>query len=131
VYAEAVDLNLGRMTAATFSEHPLPLSVGGSVELDRITAEVRADGALWMLALVELGDVVRMGRPAGMARRLEEGISAVRDDLGPMSGMLVFDCILRRLESQGQGTADPWESYWRPPARRGSARTASSSTACP
>ena len=104
-YAEAVGLGLDRLTSVTFSQHPLLLAAGGASWV-RSIAEVRTDGALKMFARVDLGDVLRLGRSTGMYERLDEGISAVRDDLGTLSGMLVFDCILRRLEAEEHGMAD-------------------------
>jgi hypothetical protein len=104
-YAEAVGLTAGQLTRVVFSRHPLLLAAGGGSWI-RSIAEVRDDGALRMLARVDLGDVLRVGRSTGMMERLRDGIAAVRDDLGSLSGMLVFDCVLRRLESEEHGVAD-------------------------
>ena len=104
-YAEAVGVRRDQMTPVVFSQHPLLLTAGGSSWV-RSIAEVRDDGALRMFARVDLGDVLRLGRSTDMVEKLRDGIDAVRDDLGSLSGMLVFDCVLRRLESEEHGVAD-------------------------
>ncbi|MFG1610348.1 FIST N-terminal domain-containing protein [Actinoplanes sp. NPDC049265] len=104
-YAEAVGVGRDQMTPVVFSQHPLLLAAGGASWV-RSIAEVRDDGALRMFARVDLGDVLRLGRSTGMVERLQEGIAEVRDDLGSLSGMLVFDCILRRLESEEHGLSE-------------------------
>ncbi|MEV6632019.1 FIST N-terminal domain-containing protein [Actinoplanes sp. NPDC051470] len=104
-YADAVNQPLQHITPATFSRHPLLLGAGGSSWV-RSIAEARPDGSLRMLARVDLGDVLRLGESTGMLERLDEGIAAVRADLGSLGGMLVFDCVLRRLESEERGLAD-------------------------
>lgn len=104
-YAEAVHADPGTLTAATFSEHPLMLSAGGSSWI-RSIAGVGSDDTLHMFARIDLGDVLRVGHSAGMVDKLEEQFAAVSAELGSLSGMLVFDCILRRLESENHGWAD-------------------------
>lgn len=59
-----------------------------------------------MFARVDVGDVLRLGRPVGMVEKLTERFAEVVADLGSVSGMLAFDCILRRLEFEEQGVAD-------------------------
>jgi hypothetical protein len=59
-----------------------------------------------MLARVDTGDVLRLGRPVGMLEKLTERFDAVGAELGSISAMLTFDCILRRLEFEERGLAD-------------------------
>jgi hypothetical protein len=101
-YAEAIRADLETIAAATFSEHPLLLSAGGSSWI-RSVAQVGPDNTLIMFARVELGDVLRVGYSAGIMDKLQQRLGAVRTELGSLGGMLVFDCVLRRLESENQG----------------------------
>ncbi|GLY92944.1 FIST N-terminal domain-containing protein [Actinoplanes sp. NBRC 103695] len=101
-YAEAVGADLETITAATFSEHPLLLSAAGSSWI-RSVAQVGPDNTLIMFARVELGDVLRVGYSAGIMEKLQQRLGSVETELGSLSGMLAFDCVLRRLESENLG----------------------------
>jgi len=105
-YAEAVGERVDRLGPAIYSRHPLLLSAGGGSWIRSLT-EALGDGSLRLFARIELGDILRLGRSVGILERLEEGIAAVRADLGSLSGMLVFDCVLRRLEAEERGLTDP------------------------
>jgi len=59
-----------------------------------------------MFSRVDVGDVLRMGRPDAMLDRLTEQFGAVATELGSISGMLMFDRIRRRLEFEDRGMAD-------------------------
>lgn len=104
-YAEAIGVTPGLLTPATFARHPLLLIAAGSSWI-RSIAEIGPDESFSMFARVDVGDVLRVGHSAGMVDKLESRLAAVEADLGSLSGMLVFDCILRRLESEEHGTSD-------------------------
>jgi hypothetical protein len=104
-YADAVHVAVDELTPATFSEHPLLLTAGGSSWV-RSIAEIRPDGALAMFARVDLGDVLRVGHSTGMLAELDAGLTAMGADLGSLTGMLVFDCVLRRLECEHHGVTE-------------------------
>ncbi|MEV6491990.1 FIST N-terminal domain-containing protein [Actinoplanes sp. NPDC051633] len=104
-YADAVHLPRSDVTPATFSRHPLMLTAGGNSWI-RSIAELRSDGALGFFARVDLGDVLRIGASSGLLDKLDDGLRSVRAELGSLSGMLVFDCVLRRLESEEHGLTD-------------------------
>jgi hypothetical protein len=104
-YAEAVGAELADIGPTTFSTHPLLLRAGGSSWIRSIAA-VNDDGSLNMFARVDTGDVLWLGRPVGMLDKLAERFDAVGTELGSISAMLTFDCILRRLEFEERGLAD-------------------------
>jgi len=104
-YAKAVGADLADIGPTTFSTHPLLLKAGGSSWI-RSIATVNDDGSLNMFARVDTGDVLRIGRPVGMLDKLTEQFDKVGAELGSISAMITFDCILRRLEFEERGLAD-------------------------
>jgi hypothetical protein len=104
-YAEAVGMPLGEITPMTFSQHPLLLNAGGSSWV-RSIAGITGHDFLRMLARVDVGDVLRLGRPEAMLEKLRSRLDTVAVELGSISGMLVFDCVLRRLEFENEGMAE-------------------------
>jgi hypothetical protein len=97
VYAEAVGVAVAELGPAVFSAHPLILQAAGGSWIRSISA-VNDDGSLTLLAAVEVGEVLRVGRSAGIVEKLEDRLASLSDDLGGISGVLTFDCVLRRLE---------------------------------
>jgi hypothetical protein len=104
-YAEAVGTPLGEITPTTFSRHPLLLNAGGSSWV-RSIAEIAVPDSMRLFARVDVGDVLRLGRPEGMLEKLGRRLDTVAAELGSIGGMLAFDCILRRLEFENDGTAE-------------------------
>ncbi|GAA0503389.1 hypothetical protein Ade02nite_35940 [Paractinoplanes deccanensis] len=104
-YADAVGTHVTELNPTIYSKHPLLLNAGGSSWVRSIAA-ANADGSLSMFARVEVGDVLRVGRPMGMLDKLERQFTDIEAELGPISGMLAFDCVLRRLEFEEHQLAD-------------------------
>jgi hypothetical protein len=104
-YAEAVGIPLDEITPMTFSRHPLLLNAGGSSWV-RSIAEIPDHDYLRMFARVDVGDVLRLGRPEAMLEKLGSRLDTVAAELGSIGGMLAFDCILRRLEFENEGNAE-------------------------
>jgi hypothetical protein len=105
VYAEAVGVDIGQLGPAIFSAHPLVLQAAGGSWVRSITA-ANADGSLNLFAAVEVGEVLRLGRSARIVEKLEERFAALTDSLGGISGVLTFDCVLRRLEFEEHALND-------------------------
>jgi hypothetical protein len=97
VYAEAVGVGVDELGPAVFSPHPLVLQAAGGSWVRSISS-VSPDGSLSLLAAVDIGDVLRVGSSVGMIEKLEERLAALTGVLGDVSGILTFDCVLRRLE---------------------------------
>lgn len=104
-YARAAGLSVDELGPAAFSAHPLILLAAGETWV-RSVAAVHPDGSLTTLAAIHPGDVLRLGRPVGMIEKLQAEFSELTADLGGLSGVLAFDCILRRLESETRGAAE-------------------------
>jgi hypothetical protein len=101
-YAEAVGLSVDALNPTVFSTHPLMLLAAGTTWV-RSISEVHADGSLGTLAAVDVGEVLRVGRPEGMITKLEARFAEVTAELGQIGGVFAFDCVLRRLEFEELG----------------------------
>jgi hypothetical protein len=102
VYAETVGHRVEDLGPEIFSTHPLMLLAAGGTWVRSISGAL-PDGSLNTLAAVDVGDVLRIGRPVGIVEKLDERLSAVSADLGRVGGVLAFDCVLRRLELEACG----------------------------
>jgi hypothetical protein len=102
VYAEAIGIDAAGLGPAIFCAHPLVLQAAGVSWIRSITA-VHDDGSLSLLAAVDVGEVLRIGRSAGVVEKLADQFATLSDDLGGISGVLTFDCFLRRLEFEEHG----------------------------
>jgi hypothetical protein len=103
VYAEAIGHRVEDLGPEIFSTHPLMLLAAGGTWVRSISGAL-PDGSFNMLAAVDVGDVLRIGRPVGILETLDERLSAVSADLGDVGGVLAFDCVLRRLEFEARGS---------------------------
>jgi len=104
-YARAVGVGPGELSPTVFSTHPLVLRAGGGNWI-RSISRVEPDGSLRFFCVAETGAVLRLGRTRDPAHALTDQFSSLRYELGPLTGVLAFDCILRRLEFEEGGRDD-------------------------
>jgi hypothetical protein len=101
-YADVIGVPVEQLTPTVFSTYPLVLRAGGG-DWVRSISRAEPDGSLRFFCAAERGVVLRLGRSASAAEAIETTFARLRRDLGDISGMLVFDCILRRLEFEERG----------------------------
>jgi hypothetical protein len=101
-YADVVGVPVEHLTPTVFSRHPLVLRAGGG-DWVRSISRAEPDGSLRFFCAAELGSVLRLGRAGPASEAVAATFAGLRRDLGDISGMLVFDCILRRLEFEERG----------------------------
>jgi hypothetical protein len=101
-YAALVGVDVEALTPAVFSAHPLVLRAGGG-EWVRSISRQDAHHSLHFFCAAETGDVLRVGRSALAVETLASAIGELEQELGHVGGMLVLDCILRRLECTDLG----------------------------
>jgi len=104
-YAEAVGTEVELLTPEVFSTRPLLIRSGGA-EWVRSISRVEPDGSLRFFCAAERGSVLRVAHAMPPLVALENTFAQVRDELGSVDGTLVFDCVLRRLEFEGQGICE-------------------------
>jgi hypothetical protein len=101
-YARRIGSSPERLTADDFAMNSMMLTLGGEVYI-RSVRGLAPDGGLIMHSAIDEGMVVRLGRSGdtgeGIRRRF------VAEDLlaGAPAGVLLFDCMHRRLELRRQG----------------------------
>jgi hypothetical protein len=96
-YATLVGVREGELNPAIFSTHPLVLHAAGG-EWVRSISRTEPDRSLRFFCAAEPGSILRIGQSRDPVAAVLEAFGRLEHDLGGIEGMLVFDCILRRLE---------------------------------
>lgn len=98
-YARLAGLDPAHLTPMEFARHPLLLRTGRRHHVRAISG-VREDGGLQLLASIDVGTVLTLGR----AEDLTEGFSEALGRLPRKPALVLgFDCILRRLALEQAG----------------------------
>lgn len=98
-YASLAGLDPAHLTPLEFARHPLLLKMGRRHHVRAISGK-REDGGLQLLASIDVGTVLTLGR----AEDLTQGFTQALEQLpGPPALVLGFDCILRRLALEQAG----------------------------
>ncbi len=101
-YAEAIDVRVEDLGSVTFSKHPLMVRVGDNHYI-RSPQSVESDMTMGFYCALEEGVVLRIGESRQMIETLRTEVAQAQDRVKGAQAMLVFDCILRRLELEEQG----------------------------
>ena len=101
-YARLAGLDATQLTPLEFARHPLLLRTGNRNHVRAISG-VRADGGLQLLASINVGTVLTLGRAEDLVEGFAERLAQL-----PRTPALVlgFDCILRRLALEQAGFHD-------------------------
>lgn len=101
-YARLIGSPRSELNAVRFARHPLMVRVGGR-NFVRSILQAREDDSLRFACAIDVGLVLRLGRPVDMAASLSQQFDDIRQRIGPPELVLGFDCILRRLELEDKG----------------------------
>ncbi len=101
-YADALGLAPEQLDTGVFSAHPVIMRAGGSSWV-RSVSRALPDGGLAFFAAVDAGAVLRIARTLDPVDTLTSQLDVLNAELGTISGMIAFDCILRRIEFQDAG----------------------------
>ncbi|MDX2015707.1 MAG: FIST N-terminal domain-containing protein [Myxococcaceae bacterium] len=96
-FAQAIDVPVERLTPAVFARHALLVRMGGEGFV-RSIRRVEPNDALSTYCAIEEGLVLTLGRGEQLVEGLEAALDEADRAIGPLAGVLTFDCILRRLE---------------------------------
>lgn len=105
-YARAIGQDPHHLTPETFSAHPVMLLVGGEYYI-RSIQRAHDDGSLTFYCAIDNGLVLRVGQPGDIAQGYRDQADAIRRALPDLSLTIGFDCVLRRLEIEARGLAEP------------------------
>ncbi len=87
-----------QITIETLAAHPAVV-VMGDAEYVRSIQRVNPDNSLTFYCAIDIGIVIRIGYSINLVQSLEQTLNEVQQEM-PIQGMILFDCILRRVELQ-------------------------------
>jgi hypothetical protein len=97
-YAEAVGVPIGALDASVWMKHPVGLMIGGQPWI-RSPRNVTSEGHVVFYAQIRPGMEVEVMNPTDLVSDTGALIAGARAQLqGHISGAVLFNCILRRLE---------------------------------
>lgn len=105
-YAEAVGVGVENLDETVWMNHPLGLMIGGQPWI-RSPQAVTPEGHVVFYAQILPGTEVQVMEGTDLIRDTHEAIAEARLALGGhASGAVMFNCILRRLETDARGTSE-------------------------
>lgn len=102
-FARLVGLSPTELTPMIFATHPVVVRVGGQYFV-RSIARVNADESLTFFCAIDAGIVLTIAHGVDMVANLQKAFDDVRAQIGQPQLVLGCDCILRRLETEREGT---------------------------
>lgn len=112
-YAAAIGCAVEDLQTATFAAHPLMLRLGGRWFV-RSVQQRHDDGSLTFYCGIEQGLVLSMGKAGDLATDLRNELRTLISKKGSIEAIIVFDCILRRIDAQGNGLLPTLEKILAP-----------------
>ena len=104
-YAFALGIHEEDLTPMAFSEHPLGLTVGNRYFI-RSVLKKNKDKSLSFACAIETGLVLSLANRLSYFEESSKLFDNLQSKIGPLGGVLCFECILRRLEVLGKAPAD-------------------------
>ena len=102
-FAEAIGVPVAELGPDHISSNPVLLRAAGENWV-RSISRVLPDGSLQFFAAIDTGAVLRLGCSGDAERSLRERLDSIGSELGtPVTGVLAFDCILRRVDFTRSG----------------------------
>lgn len=101
-YAAALGLRASELGPRHFACHPLLLNLGEQL-FPRAIRQQESDGSLRMAAALEEGLVLSIARSPDPVAALERTFAEVERQIPEPTALLVFDCVLRRVELEARG----------------------------
>ena len=102
-YAETLGVEVEELSSLLLSKNPMIMLVGGE-QYVRSVGRVNADHSLGFSCALEEGLVLTVGESGDPLAALQRGFEGARERIGTAEVVLGFDCVLRRLEFEHDGT---------------------------
>lgn len=96
-YARVLNASGVNLDASHFATSPVVVMIDGTNYV-RSIRQANDDGSLTFFCAIEEGLVFRVAKGVGLLDNLTEKMGRLKASLGELQAVLVFDCILRRLE---------------------------------
>jgi len=110
-YAALVGADVEDLDPARLAEVAVVVTIGGTNYV-RSIQQANPDGSLTFFSAIETGIVLRPAAGVDLLGNLAAGLSEVHQRIGDPQLMLVFDCILRRLEMSRREIVEPVEAVF-------------------
>lgn len=101
-YARAIGVPVGQLSSRHFACHPLLLKLGDQLFPRAIRGQA-PDGTLSFGAALEEGLVLSVAQSPDPVAALERTFAQLERQLPAPTALLVFDCMLRRIELEARG----------------------------
>jgi hypothetical protein len=100
-YAASVGIVPQALTPLSFASHPVVVKVGGEYYC-RSIQKMHPDGSLSFFCAIDDGVVLSIAQPKDMVESTRAALKDVEERLGGIDMILVFDCVLRRLDARNR-----------------------------
>ncbi len=107
VYAEAVGTTPEKLDGNVFMSHPVGLMIDGAPWI-RSPQQLLPDGGLKFYCNINQGMEVHLMRSTDLVGDTRAAMERTKKELNGISGGLLFNCILRRLELDAKQQHDPF-----------------------
>ena len=104
-FARLVGVGITELTTLVFAAHPVVVRIGGETFV-RSIGKVNDDESLQFFCAIDEGIVLTIAKGVDMVENLQQAFDKVRATVGHPQLVLGCDCILRRVESERDGTKD-------------------------
>ncbi|MFA5012071.1 MAG: FIST N-terminal domain-containing protein [Ignavibacteria bacterium] len=96
-YAKILGIEVNDLNPQFFARYPVMLNIGGNWYI-RSIAKVNDDFSLTFFCAIDSGLVLTIAKGNDIIQNLKNKLFEIHSQIGEISLILVFDCILRRLE---------------------------------
>jgi len=101
-YAKAIGVPTSELGPRHFACNPLLLNLGAQL-LPRAIRRQNPDASLTLACAIEEGLVVSIAKSPDPVRVLEQALAEIEHHVPDAGVLLVFDCVLRRIELEARG----------------------------
>lgn len=104
-YAKILGIDVKELDTQIFAKYPVMLNVGGNWYI-RSIGKMNDDYSLTFFCAIDVGLVLTVAKGNDILSNLKNQLTEIRNELGGISLIIAFDCILRRLEVEQNNLTD-------------------------
>lgn len=104
-YARILGIDVDELNTHIFAKYPVMLNIGGNWFI-RSIGKMNEDYSLTFFCAIDVGLVLTVAKGNDIISNLKNQISEIKKELGEISLIVAFDCILRRLEVEQNNLTD-------------------------
>jgi len=104
-YARILGIDVNELNTHIFAKYPVMLNIGGNWYI-RSIGKMNDDYSLTFFCAIDVGLVLTVAKGNDIISNLKRLIKGIKKDLGEISLIIAFDCILRRLEVEQNNLTD-------------------------